>query len=375
MASNSRQMFQCSSDVESGPVLVNRPITLLELPEEILYNIISYLSYNEISESRNVCQTINKLCQQVLNHGFTKVDKQHTHIQKRVKSQLPRRESERRNHPLARHVDILSAIETRLSLLGMTYTRYIDMGLCCFIPGKVLDELLRILATLQRTDQPPRAHEFLQELRDISSMAMEHFEEKISPALKARLPAVTLPFPFGDHCSASPEPQHSIAGPSTSPMMALATSPMRGNPLRQEVIRLQMQCKTHTSTITQCKKELVECKNRHIEQSKRISEQSRKIQTQAKVISEQVELIKEHDKKISDLSKKILEYDQKFSDVYTELSKMKGEGETSTAARDFQGSSFIIRSSESSKEDLDKNKACLKRRALRQDYPFKKQKT
>lgn len=54
-----------------------------------------------------------------------------------MKSQLPRRESERRNHPLARHVDILSAIETRLSLLGMTYMRYIDMGLCCFIPGKV----------------------------------------------------------------------------------------------------------------------------------------------------------------------------------------------------------------------------------------------
>ncbi|XP_069119056.1 F-box only protein 28-like [Argopecten irradians] len=300
MASNSRQMFQCLDD-ESNRLLTDQPITLLELPEEILYNIISYLSYNEISELRCVCQPINKLCQQVLNHGFTKVDKQHTQIQKRVKSQLPRRESERRNHPLARHVDILSAIETRLSLLGMTYTRYIDMGLCCFIPGKVLDELLRILATLQRTDQPPRAHEFLQELRDISSMAMEHFEEKISPALKARLPAVTLPFPFGDHCSASPEPQHSITGKlSLVPTIAL---------------------------------------------------------------------------QISDLSKKILEYDQKFSDVYTELTKMKGEGESSSAARDFPGSSFIIRSDEGSKEEMDKDKVCLKRRALRQEYPFKKQKT
>lgn len=84
-----------------------------------------------------VCQIFNKCCEQLLNSGFSKIDKLHAQIQKQVKSQLPRRESERRNHPLARHVDILSAIETRLSLLGMTYMRYIDMGLCCFIPGKV----------------------------------------------------------------------------------------------------------------------------------------------------------------------------------------------------------------------------------------------
>lgn len=58
-----------------------------------------------------------------------------------MKAKLPRRESERRNHPLARHVDILSAIETRLSLLSMTYSKYIDLGLCCFIPGKVIVQL------------------------------------------------------------------------------------------------------------------------------------------------------------------------------------------------------------------------------------------
>ena len=71
------------------------------------------------------------------------MDQLHAKISKSVKSQLPRRESERRNHPLARHVDILSAVETRLSLLGMSYLKYIDMGLCCFIPGKVRSELLK----------------------------------------------------------------------------------------------------------------------------------------------------------------------------------------------------------------------------------------
>lgn len=41
-------------------------------------------------------------------------------------------------------------------------------------------------------------------------MAMEHFEEKISPALRAKMPAVTLPFPFADPCS-SPEPQPGVS--------------------------------------------------------------------------------------------------------------------------------------------------------------------
>lgn len=61
-----------------------------------------------------------------------------------------------------------------------------------FFYFQVLDELYDILRTLQCTCQLPRAHEFLQELRDISSMAMEHFEEKIVPSLKQKMPSVRL---------------------------------------------------------------------------------------------------------------------------------------------------------------------------------------
>lgn len=42
-----------------------------------------------------------------------------------------------RNHPLAKHSDVLTCIETRISMLSMTYTKYIEVNLCCFIPGKV----------------------------------------------------------------------------------------------------------------------------------------------------------------------------------------------------------------------------------------------
>lgn len=66
---------------------------------------------------------------------------------------------------------------------------------------QVLDELLSILWKLQSSDQPPRSHEFLQELRDISSMAMEHFDEKIAPGLKSKLHVhVPVAYPFKDVC-------------------------------------------------------------------------------------------------------------------------------------------------------------------------------
>lgn len=112
--------------------------------------------------------------------------RRHANDLKNIKAQLPRRESERRNHPLAKHSDILTCIETRLSMLSMTYTKYMDLGLCCFIPGKVIDEVLNILKIVETTNKPLRAHEVLQELRDISSMATDHFDDEIAPVLKQR---------------------------------------------------------------------------------------------------------------------------------------------------------------------------------------------
>lgn len=89
-----------------------------------------------------------------------------------------------RNHHLARHADILQCIETRISMLMMTYSKYIEANLCCFIPGRVIDEVMRLLRLVGNTGEQFRAREILQELRDITSMAIEHFDEKIAPDLK-----------------------------------------------------------------------------------------------------------------------------------------------------------------------------------------------
>lgn len=57
---------------------------------------------------------------------------------------------------------------------------------------QVIDEIYRVLRYVNSTRAPQRAHEVLQELRDISSMAMEYFDEKIVPILKKKLPGTDL---------------------------------------------------------------------------------------------------------------------------------------------------------------------------------------
>ncbi|XP_055845103.1 uncharacterized protein LOC129911358 [Episyrphus balteatus] len=159
-------------------------MNILNLPNVMLIQIFEFMPYEEVAKKRLICKKLDMICQHILNCGFNKVVKQHSLSLKRIKALLPRRESERRNHCLARHADILTCIETRISMLSMTYSKYMDLNLCCFIPGRVLDEIFRILRLISKTSKPLRPHEVLQELRDISSMAIEHFDEKISHSLK-----------------------------------------------------------------------------------------------------------------------------------------------------------------------------------------------
>jgi len=161
-------------------------LTFLDLPDLCLEKVFSFLSYEEIAKKRIICTRIDRLNQGLLNRGFVLMTKRHGNNLKWIKAQLPRRESERRNHPLAKHSDILTCIETRLSMLSMTYTKYMDLDLCCFIPGRVIDEVLSILRIVETVQTPLRAHEVLQELRDISSMATDHFDDEIAPLLKQR---------------------------------------------------------------------------------------------------------------------------------------------------------------------------------------------
>ncbi|XP_037705509.1 F-box only protein 28-like [Choloepus didactylus] len=250
--------------------------TLVALPIVAIENILSFMSYDEISQLRLVCKRMDLVCQRMLNQGFLKVERYHNLCQKQVKAQLPRRESERRNHSLARHADILAAVETRLSLLNMTFMKYVDSNLCCFIPGKVIDEIYRVLRYVNSTRAPQRAHEVLQELRDISSMAMEYFDERIVPILKRKLPGSDV---SGRLMGSPPVP-----GPSaTLTTMQLFS---KQNPSRQ-VTKLQQQVKTNGAGVTVLRREISELRTKVQEQQKQLQDQDQKLLEQTQIIGEQ----------------------------------------------------------------------------------------
>ncbi|KAM9241461.1 F-box only protein 28 isoform 1-T1 [Leptosomus discolor] len=303
--------------------------TLMGLPIVAIENILSFLSYDETSQLRLVCKRMDLVCQRMLNQGFLKVERYHNLCQKQVKAQLPRRESERRNHSLARHADILAAVETRLSLLNMTFMKYVDSNLCCFIPGKVIDEIYRVLRYVNSTRAPQRAHEVLQELRDISSMAMEYFDEKIVPILKRKMPGSDV---SGRLIGTAPGTLLKSTVPSSNsnssmvlvlrksdskeawkvnsclpkipgPSAALTTMQLfsKQNPSRQEVTKLQQQVKANGTGVTALKREISELRLKVQEQQKQLQDQDQKLLEQTQIIGEQNARLAELERKLREV--------------------------------------------------------------------------
>ncbi|KAK5966987.1 F-box domain-containing protein [Trichostrongylus colubriformis] len=146
------------------------PKRFIQLPNELQMAILQYLSYDDIAKIRRQL-------------GID-IDREKL----RIKRELPRRESMRRSHRLSRLNDAYAGLDTRFSIMAMTYRKFIDMKVTCFIPGKVLDEFFRIIDILKKSHDRGGTlaidiHELLKDLRDLSSMAMEHFEEHVQPSL------------------------------------------------------------------------------------------------------------------------------------------------------------------------------------------------
>uniref|UniRef100_A0A1I7XAG7 ANTH domain-containing protein n=1 Tax=Heterorhabditis bacteriophora TaxID=37862 RepID=A0A1I7XAG7_HETBA len=156
------------------------------------------LKYEDLAKSRRVSKFMNGLVKYLLNRGYMVLGNLIEKTKSEIKKELPRRESLRRSHRLSGLSDAYSAVDTRYALLSMTYRKYIDSGVACFIPGKstfndistkVLDECFRVLGLLKQYYDcggyfKENINELLRDFRDLSSMAMEHFEEHIQPLLK-----------------------------------------------------------------------------------------------------------------------------------------------------------------------------------------------
>jgi len=310
-------------------------LPLGELPDTVFEQTLMMLSYHEIAQLRRVNKRFDTTCMALLNKGFRSAERYHTKCLKEVKAKLPRRESERRNHKLSRHCDILTAIETRISLLSMTFLKYVDLSLCCFIPGKVIDEIFSVLRTIQADENPPRAYEILQELRDISSMAMEYFDEKIVPCLKVQLPLSPLKFggtgqynlggqysseitrivSHGSGFSLSlryPDSPQTPPGPSRY-LEAPHSEPPRPNPRSllwdfSQVSQSNKKLSKKTNrVVTKLKRQADTYKAAVENQNKKIVELDKRIDQQNEIIHQQNTRLAEQEEKLSEMNRRLME--------------------------------------------------------------------
>ncbi|XP_014611745.1 PREDICTED: F-box only protein 28 [Polistes canadensis] len=290
-------------------------LNIVDLPDIVLETILSNLTYDEISKYRIICKRFDRICRKLLNRGFNLMEKYHAQCLRAVKSQLPRRESERRSHPLARHCDILTAIETRISMLSMTFIKYVDLNLCCFIPGKVIDEIFRVLRLIRDSKTPPRAHEILQELRDISSMAMEHFDEKILPDLKHSI-CTSVVSNVGSY--ELPGGSLMISHHTASSNSASLSHSYSTEKLNQTFKKIYSRTKRNKFSVMYAKFEITKMKLRMKKQLIQMRVQNLKLQKQAKKINDQ-------DMQLAEMKKHLEEWEQKMGDLTAELSRAREE--------------------------------------------------
>ncbi|XP_071445054.1 F-box only protein 28 isoform X2 [Hetaerina americana] len=171
------------SETNVEMVSVSSTVNILTLPEEIFEKIFRHMSFKQVGQYRLVCRQFDRICGSILNSTFQRLQNQMLQRFQGIKSKMPRRESARRNHPLACESDIIETLHMRLTLLQMSFGKHIERKHCCFFAGEILDEVYRILHYINITPKLARPYKVTDELFDLSTMAMEYFKEHIEPTL------------------------------------------------------------------------------------------------------------------------------------------------------------------------------------------------
>uniref|UniRef100_A0A0P4W460 F-box domain-containing protein n=1 Tax=Scylla olivacea TaxID=85551 RepID=A0A0P4W460_SCYOL len=283
-------------------------IELLDLPNEIFEKVFSYLSYKKICEIRLTCKRFEQIGSNILNSTFQRLQNQMLLRFQSIKGQMPRRESARRKHPLARESDIIETLHMRLTLLQMSFGKHIERKHCCFFAGDILDEVYRILSYIKKTPNLGRAYKVTDELFDLSTMAMEYFREHIEP----RLPEITcfgsdfldITSRFSEGCGIRSssgsgrvsEPEDEL--PERDPL------PPSNMVLRKRIKRIRQGMRRYNTQLVALRRELKGCKSKLADQSKQNIEFATRFD--------------EYDKKFEESARK-------FSTVLQELNKCKTE--------------------------------------------------
>ena len=222
----------------------------------------------------------------------------------------------------------------------MTFVKYIDLDICCFIPGKVIDEIFSVLRSLQTEEQPPRAYEILQELRDISSMAMEYFDEKIVPTLpcpvsplKASfLPGVSISggsgyalsvrYPDFDASAVRCTPSLNMETPTCRPLFRPIGFPdpsTRRVSLLADLERVSQSnkklAKKTNRVVSILKKQADTAKSAVEVQNKKIAELDKRLDQQKEVIDAQNARLAEQEEKLAEMNRRLIENEQIMADL------------------------------------------------------------
>jgi len=316
-----------------GDVGGGRHVSLVELPAELLVKILQYIPFKDHAYIRLVCRRLNEIAAGRLNSTFQQLQNKMLDRFQHIKAQMPRRESARRNHPLARESDIVETLHMRLTLLQMTFGKHIERKHICFFPGEILDEVYRILRYIHSTNPPlGRTYKVTDELFDLSTMAMEYFKDNIEPSL----PDITyigsdfLDFtpPFasplkklsrtggldspissrasavGSSCSEPPISYSQFCEDEDEDKVHTEVAPQNNMVLRKRIKRIRAGMKKYNTQLDEVKRELKTCKSKMDGQSKQVAEYTSRLD--------------EYDKKLEENSRK-------FGTVLAELNKCKTE--------------------------------------------------
>ncbi|XP_067627720.1 uncharacterized protein [Eurosta solidaginis] len=307
----SQQQLIEMSDSNSDKIVPE--LLLFDLPIEILTKIFAYTGYRKVGQLRVVSRKMNDVCMDILNSTFSRLITQTYNRFHAIKANMPRRESARRNHPLACECDIIETCYMRLSLLQMTFGKHIERGHCCFFPGAILDEVYNILNYIRNTPRLERPYRVTDELFDLSTMAMEYFRDRIEQTLPdiayfnkdffklpttTKRPALVTSVDHADSASSSP-PQSNMV-------------------LRKGIRKIKQGMKIYNNQLSVLRNELRNCKRKSSEQGKQIAEQQKLLGEQQKQTLEYANRLDENDKKNEEMARK-------FSTLLQELNKCKTE--------------------------------------------------
>ncbi|XP_050538256.1 F-box only protein 28-like [Daktulosphaira vitifoliae] len=312
-------------------------VNLLDLPYEVLEKILSYTSFKQISQLRAVSRQLNVICSTILNSTFQRLQNQMLHRFQIIKAKMPRRESARRQHPLACESDIVETLHMRLLLLRMAFGKHIERKHICFFAGEILDEVYKILHYIKVTKSLARPYKVTDELFDLSTMAMEYFRERIEPTL----PEIRL---FANDYHEFPSP----LGPSNNRTFTSMCLRKRSLMIREGSVS-SLESKRASSESPQCggsmlrknvckiKQGIKTSQNCHLERdffdlrkqlrksTTHVGNLQRELKQCKSQIADQHKTLIEYSNRMDEYDKKNEETNRKFSTLLQELNKCKTE--------------------------------------------------